>query len=105
MTSRCGWRRCCGDTSTFLAFGMAPFWLMMTTAFSGWPAWSGGARRLPSRPKRSGFNPLSPSAGRCATRAPNLCIQSASLPLVLSCPGYYLQASPLCLIVHIAISR
>jgi len=31
MTSRCGWRRCCGDTSTFLAFGMAPFWLMMTS--------------------------------------------------------------------------
>jgi hypothetical protein len=30
MTSRCGWRRCCGDTSTFLAFGMAPFWLVMT---------------------------------------------------------------------------
>ena len=34
MTSRCGWRRCthhcCGDTSSFLAFGMVPFWLMMT---------------------------------------------------------------------------
>jgi len=33
MTSRCSWRRCmdcCGDASGFLAFGMVPFWLMMT---------------------------------------------------------------------------
>jgi hypothetical protein len=53
MTSRCGWRRCAdrcgGDGSSFLAFGMAPFWLMMT-GFLGLACMVVGRRASTSKP-------------------------------------------------------
>ena len=54
MTSRCSWRRCvdrCGDnTSSFLAFGMVPFWLMMT-GFAGFLGLACMVGRRPSTSK------------------------------------------------------